>query len=87
MTEGKLINALDAIGKSGRAFAVHCNGDGAFDMVLNTFEKAPHANKNAGNLIIHCQTAREDQLDRMKEMGFMPSFFSAHIYVCWIIMC
>lgn len=77
----KLARALETIGKEGRAFAVHCNGDAALDMVMDAFAGAPHANRNARNLIIHCQTAREDQLDRMKEMGLMPSFFPAHIYV------
>ena len=81
MTREKLECAVDDIGKEGRAFAVHCNGDAALDMVLDTFAKAPHANRNARNLIIHCQMARDDQLDRMKEMGLLPSFFPAHIYV------
>lgn len=81
ITREKLEHALDAIGKEGRAFAVHCNGDAALDMVLDAFAKAPHADRNARNLIIHCQTARDDQLDRMKEAGFLPSFFPAHVYV------
>lgn len=81
ITKEKLEKAVDDIGKAGRAFAVHCNGDAALDMVLDAFERAPHANRNARNLIIHCQTAREDQLDHMKEMGVLPSFFPAHVYV------
>lgn len=81
MPKEKLEQALDEIGKAGRAFAVHCNGDAALDMVLDAFSKALHADKEARNLIIHCQTAREDQLDRMKELGMLPSFFPAHVYV------
>lgn len=81
ITREKLEHALDAIGKEGRAFAVHCNGDAALDMVLDAFAKVPHAGRNARNLIIHCQTARNDQLDQMKEAGFLPSFFPAHVYV------
>lgn len=30
--------------------------------------------------MIHGQTVREDQLDRMKELNVLPSFFPAHIY-------
>ena len=30
--------------------------------------------------MIHAQTVREDQLDRMKELNVLPSFFPAHIY-------
>lgn len=81
ITKEKLEKAVDSIGKAGRAFAVHCNGDAALDMVLDAFEKVPHADRAARNLIIHCQMAREDQLDRMKELGFLPSFFPAHVYV------
>ena len=81
MTPEKLLQAINEIGRAGRAFAVHCNGDAALDMVLDAFAKAPSANYDARNLIIHCQMAREDQLDRMKELGLLPSFFPAHIYV------
>lgn len=81
MTREKLEQAIEETGKSGRAFAVHCNGDAALDMVLDAFAKAPHADQKQRNLIIHCQMARDDQLDRMKEMGFLPSFFPAHVYV------
>ncbi|MBQ5707576.1 MAG: amidohydrolase family protein, partial [Peptococcaceae bacterium] len=31
--------------------------------------------------IIHCQTVRDDQLEKMKELSLYPSFFPAHIYV------
>jgi predicted amidohydrolase YtcJ len=30
--------------------------------------------------MIHAQTVREDQLDRMKTIGMIPSFFSAHTF-------
>lgn len=30
--------------------------------------------------MIHSQTVREDQLDRMKQLNVLPSFFPAHIY-------
>ena len=31
--------------------------------------------------MVHCQTVREDQLDRMKEIGMMPTFFHDHVYL------
>lgn len=34
-------------------------------------------------VMIHAQTVREDQLDRMKELGIVPSFFSMHTYY-WV---
>ena len=30
--------------------------------------------------MIHAQTVRDDQLDRMLELGMVPSFFSAHTF-------
>ena len=30
--------------------------------------------------MIHCQTVREDQLDRMKMFGMIPSLFVGHVY-------
>ena len=31
-------------------------------------------------VMIHAQTVREDQLDAMKELGIIPSFFGMHAY-------
>ena len=31
-------------------------------------------------MMIHCQTARDDQLERMKEMKMIPSVFVGHVY-------
>lgn len=42
--------------------------------------------KDTGNqtalrpVMIHAQTVREDQLDEMKELGIMPSFFHDHVF-------
>nr|WP_262758357.1 amidohydrolase [Acinetobacter gyllenbergii] len=60
----------------------HANGDAAIDQYLNAIE---YANKKFGennrrNVIIHAQTIRDDQLDRAKELGVIPSFFSAHTF-------
>jgi predicted amidohydrolase YtcJ len=67
---------------AGFQLAVHGNGDAAIDDILNAFEAALAANPNADArpIIIHAQMAREDQLDRMKELGVSPSFFSLHTY-------
>lgn len=63
---------------------VHCNGDAAGDQFLNAYEKmlVQSDNPNKNNLrpvMIHCQTAREDQLDRMQKMHIIPSIFVAHV--------
>lgn len=61
----------------------HCNGDAAADQLLNAYEKVLERKKdpslqNLRPVMIHCQTVREDQLDRMAAIGMLPSIFVAH---------
>lgn len=68
-----------------RQLLVHCNGDAAADQYLNAYEKAlgNSANPQKRSLrpvMIHCQTVRDDQLDRMKALNMIPSIFIAHTY-------
>jgi Predicted metal-dependent hydrolase with the TIM-barrel fold len=61
---------------------VHCNGDAAADMMIGAVRRArdKFGDKNMRPVMIHAQTVRDDQLDEMKELGIVPSFFSAHTY-------
>src|SRR5699024_11573782 len=64
---------------------VHCNGDAAADQLLDLYSEAleESENENKNNLrptMIHCQTVRNDQLDRMAEINMLPSIFVAHTY-------
>ncbi|OLY93250.1 hypothetical protein SAMN05444008_10735 [Cnuella takakiae] len=61
---------------------VHCNGDAAAEMMINGVSKAIRKNGAADYrpVMIHAQTARYDQLDQMKALGIIPSFFSMHTY-------
>ena len=36
--------------------------------------------KDRRDVMIHCQTVREDQLDMMKEFGIIPSMFGMHCF-------
>lgn len=62
---------------------VHANGDAAIEQMIDCYEKAM---KETGltealrPVIIHCQTVREDQLERMKKAGILASFFHDHVY-------
>ncbi len=63
---------------------VHCNGDAAGDQFLNAFETAyaESDNPNKDNLrftMIHCQTARKDQFEKMAKYKMIPSIFTGHI--------
>lgn len=62
---------------------VHCNGDAAMDQYINMYAKAQKDTGVTDDLrpiMIHCQTIRDDQLDKMKEIGMMPSFFHDHVF-------
>lgn len=62
---------------------VHTNGDEAIEQFLNVYEEVkkefPYAAETRP-VCIHCQTVRADQLDRMKELGILASFFVDHVY-------
>lgn len=63
----------------------HCNGDAASQQLLDIYEAelAASDNPNKDNLrpvMIHCQTVRDDQLDRMANIKMIPSIFVAHTY-------
>lgn len=68
--------------KAGRQIAIHGNGDAAIDDILFAFSEAQKAfpRPDARHIIVHSQTARDDQLDKMKALGVIPSFFVLHTY-------
>ncbi len=61
----------------------HTNGDAAIDQFIRCYKKCKEQHPNSMDLrpvSIHCQTAREDQLDEMKQIGMIISFFCDHVY-------
>lgn len=77
-----LIRMVTDFHKRGLRVAIHGNGDAAIDDILEAFAAAQLAapRPDARHRIEHCQTAREDQLARMEQLGVSPSFFVAHVY-------
>jgi predicted amidohydrolase YtcJ len=57
----------------------HANGDAAADMLIKAVTDADIASDHR-TVMIHAQTVREDQLDKMKELGIIPSYFSTHTF-------
>ena len=39
-----------------------------------------HPREDARHMLIHCQMAHDDHIDRMKKLGVIPSYFINHIY-------
>lgn len=61
----------------------HCNGDAASEQFLNQYARAWRESPDRPMLrptMIHCQTVRDDQLDRMPELGMIPSIFVGHTW-------
>lgn len=68
--------------RQGWQLLVHCNGDAASDAMIADVSAASELFGNADRrtVMIHAQTVREDQLDAMKSLGIIPSFFSMHTF-------
>jgi predicted amidohydrolase YtcJ len=67
---------------AGRQVAIHANGDAAIDDALAALEAAQAGDPelDARPVIIHAQMTRPDQLERMKALRAIPSFFALHTY-------
>ncbi|MCE9611170.1 MAG: amidohydrolase [Chthoniobacter sp.] len=78
----ELIRMVADYHRKGLRIAIHGNGDAAIDDILDAFAAAQKADPrpDSRHRIEHCQTAREDQLARMAQLGVTPSFFVGHVY-------
>ncbi len=71
--------------RKGQQILVHCNGDAASEQFLNAYEHAvqnlnPNQKHSLRPVMIHCQTVRNDQLDRMAKLGMIASIFVGHVW-------
>ncbi len=60
----------------------HVNGDAASDQFLRCYKKALEITGSKADLrpvMVHCQCLREEQLDEIKEIGAIPTFFCDHV--------
>ena len=64
---------------AGIPIMAHANGDAAADMLIEAINKTGTTSDHR-TIMIHAQTVREDQLDRMKELKIIPSYFSSHTF-------
>lgn len=59
----------------------HCNGDAAADQLIHAFQKAGEEHPiRIRPVMIHAQTVRRDQIQEMKRLGMIPSYFVTHVY-------
>ena len=82
MPDEKVVAYIEQAFTNGWQVLAHTNGDAALDQYLDALEQVSQRlpGSDRRSVAIHAQTARADQLDRMKQLGVMPSFFAAHTY-------
>ena len=82
MTDGQVLSAFrQALDRDAQLLA-HCNGDRAAEQYLTLLAQAEReaGKKLCRPVMIHAQLLRLDQLERVKALGVIPSFFVAHVY-------
>lgn len=82
MDQEELTNIVKKAHNAGFQVFIHGNGDAAIDSILQAFSSAQREKPrdDTRHVVIHAQMAREDQLDLMKELGVIPSFYVLHTY-------
>lgn len=58
----------------------HCNGDRAAEQYINSLQSIGEKAKKIRPVLIHGQLLGVDQLEMIKKLGVIPSFFVAHTY-------
>lgn len=60
----------------------HCNGDAACEQYIRCYEevKREFPGREIHPVIVHAQLLSPDQLERVKKLRMIPSFFVAHVY-------
>jgi predicted amidohydrolase YtcJ len=82
ITEKQAIDAVDLAFARGWQIEVHANGDAAVDLLIAAVREATrrHGQADRRPVLIHGQVTREDQVDQLKALGIVPSFFPMHTF-------
>ena len=71
------------VAEQSRQLIVHCNGDAAAELWVGTAERVGAelpALLEKRPVMIHAQTVRDDQLERIASLGMIASIFSCHTW-------
>ena len=79
---GAVNKAVHAVISRGVPLLAHANGDAAAQMLIDAVDVARRETGQADSkvVMIHAQTVRDDQLDRMVSLKIIPSFFVGHTF-------
>lgn len=79
ITQVEVSNFVKKYSEANIPIMAHANGDAAADILINAVQDA-NMKSDHRTIMIHAQTVREDQLDDMKELKIIPSYFSTHTF-------
>jgi predicted amidohydrolase YtcJ len=82
ITKQQIVDAVDLAFANGWQILTHANGDAAVDWLIEAVGNATakHGPGDRRAVLVHGQTARLDQLPKLKELAILPSFFPMHTY-------
>lgn len=82
ITKQQILDAVDLAFANGWQILTHANGDAAVDWLIEAVgdATAKHGPGDRRAVLVHGQTARLDQLPKLKELAILPSFFPMHTY-------
>lgn len=83
-TDEVLYQDLKAVFSKGITAQLHVNGDAAIDQALRVISKLKEEgvyNPELRVTLIHVQNSRPDHIQKIKEIGLIPSYFSSHVYL------
>ncbi|MDF2153501.1 amidohydrolase [Vibrio sp. CAU 1672] len=82
LQQDEMNHYVDLAFKHNAPLISHANGDAAADLLIKAVEKAneKYGERDHRTTIIHGQTVRLDQVQRMVDANMLASFFPAHTY-------
>lgn len=83
LPDDKVTDFITRAVESGYQVLAHCNGDASSEQFITSYAQVAATHPEAIALrpvMIHAQTVRDDQLDRMPMLGMIASFFSGHVW-------
>lgn len=83
-TDEVLYDDLKTIFSKNITAQLHVNGDAAIDQALRVIGKLRQEGIYKPELratLIHVQNSRPDHISKIKDIGIIPSYFSAHVYL------
>lgn len=76
-----LVKQVHATFDAGHQVFIHANGDAAIDQAVEAVESAGiTAGDDRRTIVIHSQFQRSDQIDKYRQLGMSPSYFTNHTY-------